>query len=465
LEDAAVAPMDTPVDQQSTGRHGDGALVRRLVESSPYILAVVDGEGVVRWVDGNTVGMTGWTADELVGTNILDHLDTTWNPAALESVAFAMTREGLQRPMLFRVRRKDGTTFVAEVTANARMNDPVVNGLVAYIRRWDERHLLDRVIESLAGSESLEDTLALLVEVMGAETLEADGVVLLGPTDDRAARAVAAAGLPVALRRDDGAVDTPWAEAKRRGEPQWCRVDDLPDPLGADARAEGYAACWAWPVHTNLGAEACLVLWRPDDEEPDFTCRWLLDNLVRVTSLVLEREHAARRLRHAASHDVLTGLANRGRFYDHLREIFDPAGAGPMVGVLYIDLDDFKPVNDRLGHRAGDLLLKEVARRLSEAVREGDLVARLGGDEFAIACAGVNSLETVRAVAERVTAAVRRPIRIDDELVTVGVTAGIALAEPGACSIDLLVDAADGALYEAKRDARGGWHVAPPIAC
>ncbi len=104
-----------------------------------------------------------------------------------------------------------------------------------------------------------------------------------------------------------------------------------------------------------------------------------------------------------------------------------------------------------------------MAKRLVQAVRERDLVARLGGDEFAVACPGVVEIETLRGVAERLSRAVRRPIRIGDEYVTVGATVGIAVAPPGSCSIDVLVDAADSALYAAKRDARGGWRVAAPI--
>jgi diguanylate cyclase (GGDEF)-like protein len=222
----------------------------------------------------------------------------------------------------------------------------------------------------------------------------------------------------------------------------------------------GYRACWAWPVAPHGTVQACLVLWRRDDEEPDYTCRWLLDNLMRVTGLVLEREHQSERLRHAASHDTLTGLANRARFFDHLRLVLDDERAGPFVGVLYIDLDDFKPVNDRLGHAAGDHLLGEVSRRLLDAVREGDLVARLGGDEFAIVCSGAPDVDALVAVARRVGASVAEPISIGGEDVKVGASVGVAGAPPRGCSVDALVEAADHALYEVKRSGRGSWRVA-----
>jgi diguanylate cyclase (GGDEF)-like protein/PAS domain S-box-containing protein len=455
MEDPEVGP---PGDERE--RDIEAARVRRAVECAPVIVMTLDEIGTITWLGGALERLTGYTTDELVGTNILEHFDTSWNPAALESVGFAFTRQGLQRPMLFKVIRKDGTTFIGEATANSQMDDPVVGGLVAYLRRWDERHLLDLVIEKLAAGSPLEETIGLLVEVMGAETLEADSAVFLQPFARRYFRVIAGPHLPPALAVDDGSSGTPWSLASLTGEPRWTPVADLPDPLRAVAEANGYRTCWAWPSRGSGGGQACLVLWRTDDEEPDYTCRWLLDNLVRITSLVLDREQQAARLRHAANHDVLTGLANRARFFDHLRHVLDDERTGPIVGVLYIDLDEFKPVNDRLGHRAGDVLLEEVAKRLTEAVREHDLVARLGGDEFAVICPGAPDEQALAAVAERLAAAVCRPVLIDDESVTVGASVGIAFAPPGSCTIDALVEAADGALYEAKRDRRGGYRMA-----
>jgi diguanylate cyclase (GGDEF)-like protein/PAS domain S-box-containing protein len=452
-----MSPMAEP---DGTPAVDDTALARRAVDGAPVIIMTVDPTGQITWLSGALERLTGYRIDELVGTNFLDHIDADWNPAALESVGFAFTRSGLQRPMMFKVRRKDGSTFIAEATANAQVDDPLVGGLIAYIRRFDERHLLDRVIEQLASGAPIDQTLRVLIEVMGAETLDGVGAVLLEPFAGRFFRAVAAPSLPAALAEDDGARRTPWRQAVITGEPQAVVVAELPDPQQEIAAAAGFAACWVWPVPRAGQVQACLVLWRRDEEEPDYTCRWLLDNLVRVTGLVLERDHQAERLRHAASHDALTGLANRGRFFDHLRVVLGDDRAGPLVGVLYIDLDDFKPVNDRLGHGAGDQLLGEVSRRLLDAVREGDLVARLGGDEFAIVCSGAPDVEALIAVAKRVSTSVSAPIRVGREEVSVGASVGIAGVAPGSCTVDELVEAADAALYAAKRSGRGGWRVA-----
>ena len=438
----------------------DESRAERLIGLAPMIVMIVDEQGEITWLGGALERLTGYQPEELVGTNILDHIDLEWNPPALESVGFAMTRQGLQRPMLFRIKRRDGSTFVCEATANAQMQDPEVGGLVAYLRQWDERHLLDVVIEQLAGGATLDETLQLLVEVMGAETLEADGAILVEPFAGRFFRVVGSARLPSGSRHDAGQVGTPWHQASLVGQPRAVPVNQLPEPLRHWATEAGYRWCWAFPVMGSGGPDACLVLWRRADEEPDYTCRVLLENLVRVTGLVLARERDAASLRHAASHDALTGLANRSRFFEHLERSLGDASTGPLVGVLYIDLDEFKPVNDRLGHGAGDRVLVEVARRLRDVTRDGDLVARLGGDEFAVLCSGLPDLAVVRAVAERLSRAMREPITVGAESVRVGATVGIAVAPPGTCSIDELVDAADGALYVAKRDARGTVRVA-----
>ena len=110
---------------------------------------------------------------------------------------------------------------------------------------------------------------------------------------------------------------------------------------------------------------------------------------------------------------------------ERLEDALSVESRGPLVGVLYVDLDDFKPVNDRLGHGAGDHVLCEIARRLQGAVREDDLVARLGGDEFTVVCPGVTDPTILQSVAERLTAVVRDPIVIGDQSVTISASVGI----------------------------------------
>jgi diguanylate cyclase (GGDEF)-like protein/PAS domain S-box-containing protein len=444
-------------------RDRGAGLEERLLACAPVIVMLVDGGGVITHVSGALDSMAGFTADEVLGTNVLDFIDTSWNPIALDSIGAAMTRRGLQRPMLFRLIRKDGSSFVAEVQANSQWDDPLLQGMAVYVRRCDERMLLDEVVENLASGAPLADTLTLLSKVMGAETLEGDGVVLLDVGEGRCTRTVAACALPAELSTDDGAPGTPWRRALATGLPAWSGVEQLPPPIRSSAESAGYASCWSWPVIGTAGPAACLVLWRRSDEEPDHTCQMALDNLVRVTGLVLERELQVAQIRHAALHDPLTELANRAWFFAHLQEVLD-GGTGPLVGVLYVDLDEFKPVNDRLGHGAGDHVLHTIGQRLVAGVREDDLVARLGGDEFAVVCNGIQTVRTLELMAERLTQSFNEPIAIGDELVRVGGSIGISYAPPGACSTDVLIEAADAALYSVKASGRGHWRVIDPMS-
>jgi diguanylate cyclase (GGDEF)-like protein/PAS domain S-box-containing protein len=438
----------------------DGALALRLLELAPYAVMIVDSSAVVRWVSGSAVATTGYTSEEILGRNVLDFIDMTWNPIALDSIGAALTRQGLQRAMLFRLVRKDGSTYVAEVQANSQWHDPSIAAMAVYVRRWDEQMLLTEVVEHVASRAPVGTTLELLTRVMGAETLDGSGVVLVDVERGRCRTAYTAFDLPQPLRSDDGPPTTPWRTAMTSGEPCCARVAELPEPVGGVAAGEGYKWCWAWPVAGDrAGAAAgCLVLWRKADEEPDHTCRMLLENLVRITGLVLEREHQEARLRHSATHDPLTNLVNRATFFERLQDALD-CGAGPRVGVLYVDLDRFKPVNDTLGHGVGDQVLRAVAGRLQGAVRSGDLVARLGGDEFAVLCASVEDEAALEAIAARISGSVSRPFAVGDARVGIGASVGIAHAAPGGCSIDVLMEAADSALYAVKADGRGGWRV------
>ena len=168
------------------------------------------------------------------------------------------------------------------------------------------------------------------------------------------------------------------------------------------------------------------------------------------------RRHEAR-ARHEALHDPLTGLPNRTLFDDRLDVALRSAGRHDLaVGVVLLDLDGFKEVNDNLGHAAGDRLLCEVAERLRQVLRAGDTIARLGGDEFGICLPGpLDPLEAAQ-VAERLVASLAEPFHLSDLPVRVAASCGVATAPEHGQSADTLLHRADVAMYRAKRE-RLGW--------
>lgn len=175
---------------------------------------------------------------------------------------------------------------------------------------------------------------------------------------------------------------------------------------------------------------------------------------------VSERRQFEEQLRDQAFHDPLTGLANRALLADRIdRTLLQRQGRVNAPGLLYLDLDNFKTINDTLGHAVGDQLLVEVANRIKDTVRAEDTVARLGGDEFAILIDQATSMDEVVAAAERILAALRSPIHVGGTVVTIGASIGVVRPEGrDPLPANVLRDA-DIAMYEAKREARGSYRV------
>jgi diguanylate cyclase (GGDEF)-like protein/hemerythrin-like metal-binding protein len=173
-----------------------------------------------------------------------------------------------------------------------------------------------------------------------------------------------------------------------------------------------------------------------------------------------EKERIRRLMDQLAFHDTLTELPNRVLLFDRINQSlsrFNREGAGFAIAIL--DLDGFKQINDAKGHAAGDMLLKVVAKRLTECVRNVDTVSRLGGDEFALILQGVSCESEAEAVLRKVIAEIARPILLDNVELKVGVSIGIAFCPQDGESIQELLGRADFAMYEAKRAGGSGYRI------
>jgi diguanylate cyclase len=177
----------------------------------------------------------------------------------------------------------------------------------------------------------------------------------------------------------------------------------------------------------------------------------LRDNVLLTRSL----RSTLGELKHLAFHDPLTGLANRALFHDRSDHAVQQPATPLSPAVLYIDLDGFKQVNDRLGHAAGDALLVAVAARLHNCVRPTDTVARLGGDEFAVLLTGVDSITGINTVAERIVRVIGEEFIVNGEPVSIGASVGVARNEPDNLDArDDLLRRADLAMYAAKMQGK-----------
>lgn len=184
-------------------------------------------------------------------------------------------------------------------------------------------------------------------------------------------------------------------------------------------------------------------------EAREFQLEGTIEDLMRVKQ-ALEQ----------ANYDPLTGLANRVIARDRLHQgMLQAQRADQQLGVLYLDLDRFKWVNDNLGHAAGDELLRQVASRMRNAARQADTVARLGGDEFLCVMPAIPDLSAAQELASRLVECLSQPFQLEADSVSIGASVGIALFPAHAETVDALIACADSALYEAKHGGRNGYRV------
>ncbi|GIG56200.1 hypothetical protein Lfu02_05720 [Longispora fulva] len=249
--------------------------------------------------------------------------------------------------------------------------------------------------------------------------------------------------------------------AEMFGDPAFLGTS-FPDRLAEEDRAD----VLAWLGDPSATAAEHQASWTlvgdPAPVEVEASARDLsgdatVGGLVLTLHDVTERRQLERELTHRAFHDPLTGLANRALFAERVTQAVLRAHlTGTQAGVILIDLDDFKMVNDTLGHPVGDELLVKVAARLREVLRPDDLAARLGGDEFAILIEDAADRTAVENVASRVVTAMAVPVRLGGQLVRADASVGVASAD-FAADADELMSNADLALYAAKDAGKGHW--------
>jgi len=322
------------------------------------------------------------------------------------------------------------------------------------------------VLGALVRDRPLAEVMALVctqVQILAPDVV----ATVLGVDDDGLIRPLAGPSIPAEVScQFDGAPIGPKAgscgTAAWRGSPVVV-TDIATDPLWDDYRHVvqplGLRACWSSPIKNGEGRVlATFAFYFREPRAPHGLHEQLVEMSVHLCTLALERERSHAHIHQLAYYDGLTGLPNRALLQANLaRAIAQAQQDGTTLALLFIDLDRFKDVNDSHGHAVGDELLREVAQRLAGEVRDRSLVCRLAGDEFVVVLPHCG-VEQARHTAERVQQALARPVAIGDLDLTTGACLGVAMYPDDGSDLDRLLRHADAAMYQAKKDGRGGLH-------
>ena len=404
---------------------------RSLVQHALDIIAILEADGTIRYINPAVEKTLGHKTEALIGTEIFDLV----HPDETEQVS-ASFAEILQNPrtkrtsMKFRARDAGGFSHYIELVGTNLHDVPTVRGIVIYARDVTERELAEEILRESEEkfrllAENAQDLIYLyrLSPTSGFQYVSPSATTITGY---RPEEYYADPELLFKLVHEDDRhlVERFWRspEAYVEGFPaqRWIRKDD--GVIWTEQRNK--------LIHDREG------------------------NLVAVEGIVrdvTDRKRMEEHLEYQAYHDPLTDLPNRSLIIDRLTHALARANRrGSHVAILFMDLNDFKVINDSLGHEAGDHLLVALADRLQGCLRLEDTLARLGGDEFVILLEDTSNLSDATRICERILEELRRPFMLDEREVFVTPSIGIALDTPGQESPEELLRNADTAMYQAK---------------
>ncbi len=421
-----------------------------LLNATARVTVLCEPDGRIAWVSESVRRLLGHDPEQLVGTPVFElycQEDAVYSRIGFRRAVADPTSSDDQVGAVARaakVRHADGTLRIVESYPTLMLSDPTVRGiLLEWTPVADHRYLTD-AIDAVASAHPATDSLRRVVDLARAYLSTTD-VGLAVPDGD--AWEVVIDLLDV---RADDVIDRIPSPHDARWAAEFTMSDrSLTDIDGRESEV-GFR-----PIHGSDGRLlAAFVLVRSNLTRlvPVVTsAQNMVDVAFRLTALTLQDEHQRNELLGAAEIDPLTGLANRAGL---TRRFNESRPHHEKALVMYLDLDDFKPVNDRFGHAAGDQVLCEIGRRLSSVLRDDDIACRIGGDEFLAVCFATWDDDGAAALTARVAATLERPVALQlaDGSVTgvaIGVSVGAALGAP--TDLDALLADADCDLYTVKR--------------
>jgi diguanylate cyclase (GGDEF)-like protein/PAS domain S-box-containing protein len=474
---------------QTAARSVEGALLRQALDALRDVLLVTDADLRFTYVSRSVRDVLGYEVDQLLGRSPFDLLPVDDHDAARRLIE-ARFAGRVGTTITHRSLHADGRLRYLETMIDVLVDDGAFRGAVFSSRdvtgRIEERQRLEREVafrgalvevtnELLAASlderfyqHALERTIALVPDAQGGSMLllrddDSFGFEAAVEFDLDVLRSITLTGTELgrcdpprverlAVREYDGRL----SDATYRRFASAGRLDDIQVTLSVPMLVAGR-------VHGYLNLDNFERAEAFDDGDVAIAEAIAAQVSVALQRRLLEHDLQAERARYEqmASHDALTELPNRRLFQDRLQQALARARRRDRrVGVLFIDLDGFKQVNDRHGHDAGDAVLKAIGTLLANGIRAEDTVARLGGDEFGVLLADVNDAEDAASVGGKLLAALSTPVAVGGTEVRLGASVGVAVFPDHGIDPDAVMRAADDAMYRVKDDGKDGVCVA-----
>lgn len=408
---------------------------RTLVERGSDIIAIVSETGQVRFISPSAESVLGFAPGELVGCQLDDLIHPDDRARLKEVLALFQAQAVAPERFEFRMNHKDGGCRDIEMTGRNLIANPVVAGIVLNGRDITER-------------KRAEEQLRLTAKVF-SNTLEGITITDVSGT----------------------ITDVNEAFCRISGYTREELIGKNPRMLQSGQQSHlFYGAMWQEILAKGQWAGE---VWNHKKSGEPFAV-WLSISAIRneegrithyagIASDITLIKHHEKQLERTAHYDALTGIPNRTLLSDRMKQALSrTAREQNMMAVCYLDLDGFKPINDTLGHEAGDRVLIEIAQRIQNTIRGGDTVARLGGDEFVILLLGQERGEECSQMLNRLLAAIAGPIDILDKLVAVSASIGVSIYPLDDEDADTLLRHADQAMYVAKQSGKNRFYIYDP---
>lgn len=433
-----------------------------LIDVMPVAVFVIDRTGNILYVNQRLVDMVGISREALLGHSALEFIDPHDIEFALDLLNAGSEYHGsIMGPSRIRYVDSTGESHHSQFWAYECPPEIGVAGYVVTLTPESVRDVLATAVAAVAADEPLERNLAAIATSGRAAPLDGIGTILVvEPASSTEAERFRTVG-PWPLKSElINAAGTPWHQSFVTGQMQDIADCALPgiDDRSRDAMASvGMRAAWVRPVlHPSGKVAAVFIVWRrtPSRVGPNHEVH--LSEATRLIHLVLEQARHRAELEVAAHRDALTGVGNRASLNDRIEH------ETGHLSALFIDLDQFKSVNDTFGHSVGDDVIAHVGRRISAAVRRGDDVYRSGGDEFVVVCDlnsdDPNAAAGLLGLAEHIIDCIAVPFDCGNHRIRIGATIGIASGRSSTGirrSLAETIRVADRAMYVAKERRPG----------